>query len=129
MRVLVAYFPSPQCDAALDWAIGEAEAREAELVVLNIARGETPVETRRLYDEQTAALEARLARTDVPTSVRRDVRDGEPAEGILTAAEELEADLVVIGVRRRTPTGKLLFGSTAQSVLLRATQPVVAVKA
>lgn len=128
MRILVAYFPSPQCDAALEWALGEAEARAAELVVLNIAKGEALVEPRRLYAEQTEELEKRLP-AHVPATIRRDVRGGEAAEGILAAAAELEADLIVLGVRRRSPTGKLLFGSTAQSVLLRAEIPVVAVKA
>jgi nucleotide-binding universal stress UspA family protein len=53
----------------------------------------------------------------------------EPAEELLAAAERLSAVLVVIGMRRRTPVGKLLMGSTAQRVLLQATCPVLSVKA
>ncbi|MBC7307670.1 MAG: universal stress protein, partial [Dietzia sp.] len=45
------------------------------------------------------------------------------------AAHELGADMIVIGLRRRSPTGKLLFGSNAQRILLEANCPVLAVKA
>ena len=44
-------------------------------------------------------------------------------------ADRLKASLIVIGLRRRTPTGKLLTGSQAQRTLLDANCPVLAVKA
>ena len=53
-------------------------------------------------------------------------RDG--AEEVLLAVEELDAELVVIGVRRRTAVGKLLLGSTAQSIIMQSTCDVLAVK-
>jgi nucleotide-binding universal stress UspA family protein len=52
-----------------------------------------------------------------------------PAEEILSVAAEVDADLIVIGVRRRSPLGKLVTGSTAQQILLDATCAVLAVKA
>ena len=48
---------------------------------------------------------------------------------MLDAAEEHNADLIVIGLRRRTPVGKLIMGSTSQRILLEADCPVLAVKA
>lgn len=48
---------------------------------------------------------------------------------MVSAAERLDASLVVIGLRRRTPTGKLLFGSDAQRILLDSPSRVLAVKA
>jgi len=57
------------------------------------------------------------------------VRGRDAADEVLQAAEDARADLVVIGLRHRSPVGKLLLGSTAQRVLLDARCPVLAVKA
>lgn len=53
---------------------------------------------------------------------------GETAESILGEAGALDADLVVVGGRTRSATGKALFGSTAQRVLLEGDCPVTFVK-
>ncbi|MFC6940105.1 universal stress protein [Salinirubellus sp. GCM10025818] len=53
---------------------------------------------------------------------------GEHAESIVGVAESSEADLLVIGGRRRSPTGKVVFGSTAQEVLLDSPCPVTFVR-
>ncbi|ARS91897.1 universal stress protein [Natrarchaeobaculum aegyptiacum] len=55
------------------------------------------------------------------------VAEGEPATTVLEAAAEFDSDLVVIGVRTRSPLGKVLFGSVAQAVILDSDQPVMAV--
>ncbi len=54
-------------------------------------------------------------------------RVGDPVREILDVADEVGAEYIVIGGRRRSPTGKALFGSTTQSVLLNADRPVVTV--
>lgn len=58
-----------------------------------------------------------------------DVTVGEasmpPADGILELAEEVDADLIVMGGRKRSPSGKALFGSVTQSVILDGDIPVV----
>jgi nucleotide-binding universal stress UspA family protein len=53
---------------------------------------------------------------------------GDVAGGIVDLAAELDADLAVVGGRRRSPTGKAVFGSVAQEVLLEAPCPVTFVK-
>lgn len=129
MRIVVAYIPTPQGEAALERALEEARAHGGELVVLNAARGEAPLESNRLYDDAAAELDARLNETGVRYTLRRELRPGDPAQNVLDAAHELGADMIVIGLRRRSPTGKLLFGSNAQRILLEAGCPVLAVKA
>ncbi|WP_345782034.1 universal stress protein [Natronococcus sp. A-GB1] len=49
---------------------------------------------------------------------------GRPEPTILDAAERFGADLLVLGARRRSPVGKAVFGSVAQSVLLETERPV-----
>lgn len=52
---------------------------------------------------------------------------GDPTKQILNEASRIDARLLVIGGRRRTPVGKAVFGSTTQSILLNAELPVLTV--
>ena len=52
----------------------------------------------------------------------------DPADELLKAMENDDAELLVVGIRHRSPVGKLLFGSVAQQVLLECPKPVLAVK-
>lgn len=54
-------------------------------------------------------------------------RSGEPADEILDLAAELDSDAIVFGVGRRSPVGKVLFGSVVQAVILESDQPVTVV--
>lgn len=49
---------------------------------------------------------------------------GDTADDIINRAEVDDVELIVLGGRRRRPTGKILFGSVAQSVLLNTDRPV-----
>lgn len=127
--IVVGYVPSPQGRAALRAAIEEARRRDARLHVVNASNAEAYVDNGLADDEQLDALRQELARTGIDHAVEQNVGRMDPAEEIVEAAERLAAHLVVIGIRRRTPVGKLLMGSTAQRVLLQAHCPVLAVKA
>lgn len=62
-----------------------------------------------------------------PDTVRTVGRIGSPDDEILTAADDFDAQYIVVGGRKRSPVGKALFGSTTQAVLLNADRPVVTV--
>lgn len=62
-----------------------------------------------------------LDSSDIDVEVRG--RIGDKAETILAVAEEIDADQVVVGGQQRNPTGKAVFGSTAQEVLLNSPCP------
>jgi nucleotide-binding universal stress UspA family protein len=65
----------------------------------------------------------------VPYELRASAPSLDPAEDLIGTAEDTDAAFIVIGLRRRSPVGKLLLGSNAQRVLLDASCPVLAVKA
>ena len=127
MSVVVGYVPTREGETALEHAVREARSREARLVVVNTSRGDALVDERYADDDQLATLRARLAGTGVDHEVVHTIRGRDASEEILAVAEERRADLIVIGLRRRSPVGKLLLGSTAQRVLLDAPCPVLAV--
>lgn len=61
---------------------------------------------------------------DAGITVEQLSRVGDPATEILAAADEIGADHLVLGGRKRSPLGSLLFGSVTQSILLDADRPV-----
>jgi nucleotide-binding universal stress UspA family protein len=56
------------------------------------------------------------------------MRGNQPGEDLVAFAQENSANLIVIGVKKRSKVGKLMFGSTAQYVILESACPVLAVK-
>lgn len=129
MTIVVGYIPTPQGEAALDRAVEVAQSLDEELLVLNSARGDVIPEERRIYDDQLDALASKLSEAGLRYQIQRELRRKEAADELLDAARDSGARVIVIGLRRRSPTGKLLFGSTAQRVLLEAECDVLAVKA
>jgi nucleotide-binding universal stress UspA family protein len=129
MTVVVGYIPSPEGEAALTAAIGEARRRSETVHVLNVGASNTTRDRRYLGEDAEDELLVRLKEAGVEYGLQTLVRGKEASEEVVDAAERLGASLIVIGLRRRSPTGKLLFGSQAQRILLDADCPVLAVKA
>jgi nucleotide-binding universal stress UspA family protein len=127
MTVLVAYSADAYGEAALEHGIAEATASGERLVVVNVTRGDALVDER--YAGTTAAetLRTRLEGLDVDAELRQSL-NADVAEEVLTVAEHESPRILVVGIRRRTPLGKLVMGSVAQRLILDAHCPVVAVK-
>jgi nucleotide-binding universal stress UspA family protein len=126
--IVVGYVPNALGDAALAAAIDEAGRRSAKLLVVNTTRADRLVDPTYADAADVTRLESVLAGAGVDFSIRHGISDGLAADDVLDAAEESGADLIVIGVRNRTPVGKLVMGSTAQTILLGASCNVLAVK-
>lgn len=127
MGVVVGYLATPEGRAALDAAVVEARQRGTGVVVVVSTRPDEP-------EERRSATEAELARVDEDlraAGVEHEVRlldGGDVADDLIATAEEVDAELVVIGLRRRSPVGKLILGVNAQRVLFDAPCPVLTVK-
>jgi nucleotide-binding universal stress UspA family protein len=129
MTIVVGYIPTPEGEAALASAIEEAGRRSQPLHVVNVGQSDATSDRRYLDDPEAESLTTRLAGCGVAYDIQVLVRGKEAADELVEAAERLDASLIVIGLRRRSATGKLLFGSQAQRILLDAECPVLAVKA
>lgn len=105
------------------WAALEHAAEEARL------RGLPVVLVPNTEREDVTAGRDELQKAGVETVVEEPSDTGRIADHIIEVAERTGAELVVIGLRRRSPTGKLLLGLNAQRILLDAPCPVHAVKA
>ena len=127
MTIVVAYSADVYGEAALDHAVAEVARTGERLVVVNVTRGDALVDPRFAGAEGAAAVGQRLAGlpgdAELVQSMAPDV-----AEEVLSVAEREDGRLLVVGVRHRSPVGKLIMGSVAQRLILEARCPVVAVK-
>ncbi|CCG02595.1 universal stress protein [Blastococcus saxobsidens] len=128
MTVLVGYVPTPEGDAAFGAALAEARRRSEPLVVLNSPRGGAPVSTDVAPENAVRRMRERAVEYGVALDLRQHTHSGDAADEVLRVAEEVDASVIVIGLRKRSAVGKLLMGSSAQRILLDADRPVLAVK-
>lgn len=117
MSILVAVADSKEGRHALSAAAAEAQQLGTDLVVVNLT---------------LSALDV----SDLPADLAHEVvdrvgsADSDPVEAVLDALEKRPSvTRMVIGLRRRSPIGKAVLGSTSQRLLLESPVPVLAVKA
>jgi nucleotide-binding universal stress UspA family protein len=131
MTVVVGFIPTDEGRAALARGIEEARLRQAKLVVVHSTKGgpafgpdeamTTRIELDRLRHE--------LADAGVDYDVRDLVVGNDPTDDLASVINETSAELLVIGLRRRSAVGKFVMGSNAQRILLEIDCPILAVKA
>lgn len=131
MSIVVGFIDTPEGHAALERAIVEAKLRNEPMVVLHSAvggSGQSAEEAVAIADA-IAGVEDRLTAEGVEYSTHDYVRGNSPAEDIIAAVRDHGGTLIVIGIRTRSATGKLLLGSNALDILHDANVPVLCVKA
>ena len=132
MTVAVAHQASSSSRTiALHQAAREAQLRGTDLAVLHV------VETldldiadayqHSLKDEIESAF-TEIGATGVPWQLQLATAQDDVAETILDLTRTVEAELLIIGARRRSPVGKLILGSVTQTLILEAEVPVLVVK-
>src|SRR5262245_12944554 len=119
---------------ALHLACALARDYGARLVILHVAalptvvsaEGVLPPDPELLYREAKEQL-GRLEVPDANVRVERRFEEGVPVTVILHVAEEIHADLIVMGTHGRTGLARLLMGSVAEQVVRKASCPVLIV--
>jgi nucleotide-binding universal stress UspA family protein len=129
LRTIVAgYLPTPEGSAALEAAKAWALASSARLIVVNTGREGDYSHPNFATPQDLDAIDAELTEAGIDHDIQQPTDGTSAAESILGSAVSSSADLIVIGLRRRSPVGKLITGSTAQHILLDAPCPVLSVK-
>jgi nucleotide-binding universal stress UspA family protein len=135
MAIIVGLSDTPLGRLAIERAAREAGSRKQPLVLTvgvpmrrNQEDAQTYPERRREAEEQLQQKSDQLRATGIEVIPHLPPVPKSAAEAILDAAREHDAELIVVGIRRRSPVGKAFLGSTSQDVLLEAECEVLGVK-
>ena len=128
MTIVIGYVPSPVGEAALEAGLAEATARGDDVVILNSPRRRSTVDGDLIDETAAGELLARAEAAGVAARIDHADHGDELVEAFQTVVDASSARLVVIGMRRRSPVGKLVTGSDAQRLLLDLDVPILAVK-
>jgi nucleotide-binding universal stress UspA family protein len=128
MTIVVGYVPTPEGQVVLARAGEEAKLHSEDLLVVSSARGESNISPAYTPTSALALLVADLRAAGVGVEVSHKEKTSDPAEAILGAIDQVVASLVVVGLKKRSAVGKLMLGSTAQTVLLKANCSVLGVR-
>jgi len=130
MTVAVAHQVSPTSLLALKEAATEAQHRGSDLAVLHVTDSALDADNTEAYRLGIADEIERALGADSPVEWELHLRMAtvDVGEQVVELVDQLGADLLVIGARRRSPVGKALLGSVAQTIILQANVPVLVVK-
>lgn len=130
MKILVGYKGTNVGRDLLRLAAHRAQAYGGEVFVITSLFGgeKTSEEMVREAEENLDNARKYLAEKNVKCETHLLVRGCTTGEDIVRFAQENSIDEIVIGVKSRSKVGKLLFGSTAQFVILKSDCPVTSVK-
>ena len=130
MKILVGFDGSNVAKEAVELAAAHANAFNAEVIIVHSMVG-GPEIPRKDFEDAENELEYeknKLLDKKIPCKSILSVRGLGVGEDLVQLAEENNVEEIIIGVRRRSKVGKLLFGSNAQYIILNAKCPVVSVK-
>ncbi len=130
MKILVGYDGSNVSKEALKLAMTHTKAFKGEIFVVNslTGGGGTTEDEVRKANSHLEEAKRFLDQENIPGDTHLLIRGHTPGEDIVQFADENDMDEIIIGIRRRSKVGKLIFGSNAQYIILKASCPVVTVK-
>lgn len=125
--IVVGYTADRFGHTALVQAIAEAKLRQTSLLVINSTKGDALADPMFAQSGALDDVEEQLTVSGVDFELTQPV-GVDAVDELLQAMDRADAELLVIGIRHRSPVGKLLLGSTSQRLLLECSKPVLAVK-
>ena len=131
MKFLVCYDETNEAKEALKVAQEHARVWNARLEVVNAVIRIEPLKHSRVEKMEinlARQVKAILGSDDPPYEVQLLLTDLTSGEQLVKFAEDMKIDLIFLGIVKKSKVGKLLFGSTAQYVILHAPCPVVTVQ-
>jgi nucleotide-binding universal stress UspA family protein len=135
VKIVTGLLHSPEGEAAIARAAEEARLRGGEVLLVSYVPTPHDAQGSREYARKrqdaldvAEVVAAPLREQGADVSVHVPMGPNSPSEAILKVAAEEHAELIVIGMRRRSRVGKLVLGSNAQDILLGADAAVLAVK-
>ena len=130
MKFLVGYNGSAEAKAALLLAGDFAKTFNARVFVLASMEGGAgeKIEDINQAEENLREAEEFLEEQGVECETHQLARGFTPGEDLVKFAEENQIDQIYVGIEKKSKTSKLLLGSTAQYVILKAPCPVITVK-
>ncbi len=130
MKIMVGFDGSKVSEAALELAAKHAQTFGAHIFLVQSMVGgpEVPKRDFQNNERELKYHQNEFKKKDIECESLLSVRGLEAGEDLTRLAEEHKVDEIIVGVRRRSKVGKLVFGSTAQYVILNAPCPVVTVK-
>ena len=130
MKILVSYNGTKESQAALDLARTHAKLFNARMLVVSSSeggKGEKVEEINRIKQD-LENIQKEITADGVDCQVEQLARGLMPGEDIVLFAEENDIDQIYVGIRKKSRTSKLILGSTAQYIILKAKCPVISVK-
>ena len=128
MTILIGFVPTPAGEAAFAAGLAEAARSGEDVVILNSPRRGATVDANLIGEGSGKELLAKASAQGVAARVDQAEHGSDIVETFEALIKRTDARMVVLGLRRRSPVGKLVLGSDAQRLLLELEVPVLAVK-
>ncbi len=129
MKILIAYDKNITTSKVMDEALNRAKKMDAYVYLVRTCSSDSKqIEIGRLENQLNELGNEVFKKNGVDCETHILIRGLTPGEDIVSYAREKQVDEIIIGIKNRSKVGKIVFGSTAQYVILAAHCPVLSVK-
>jgi len=128
---MVCYDGQESSVATLKVALEHAKVWNASLEIVNTFTRQVPLDHKivlEMEQELEASVKAQIGGEGVAYNIQLLITSQDAGEELISFSEEKKIGLIFLGIVKKSKVNKLIFGSTAQYVILNAPCPVVAVK-